>query len=317
MAHIVTKTKNNKKYHYLQKSVRIKNKVFTISALIGTGELNEKELNARRTQFMPKLIEKERELLNRHKFQKYAYLTRKKAKTIESISKKYFEKINPLNPAYQSYKEYFITYLTYNSNAIEGSTLNLSDVDAALNENIIPKNTSLQEFYEARNSKEAISFIDSYAGDLNALFIKEIHKILMRDILTDSAGQYRTVQVYIRGTTFVPPKPGEVEKKMNALISEYHKNKKQYHPFELAAMVHADFETIHPFVDGNGRVGRLIINYILTKNNIPPIIIEVKNRRKYLKILKEFQTSRKKEYNNMILFLYATLIKNMKDQKII
>ena len=317
MAFVVTKTINRKKYHYLKKSIRIKDKIFTISALIGTGELNKKELDALKTQFMPKLIEKERELLNRHKFQKYTYLTRKKAETIELVSKKYFEKINPLNPAYNSYKEYFITYLTYNSNAIEGSTLNLSDVDAALNENIIPKNTSLQEFYEARNSKEAISFIDSYNGDLNEQFIKEIHKILMRDILTDSAETYRTVQVYIRGTTFVPPKPGEVEKKMNTLLSEYRKNKKQYHPLELAAMIHADFETIHPFVDGNGRVGRLIINYILVKNNIPPIIIEVKNRKKYLKILKEFQTSRKKDYDKILLFLYTTLIKNMKDQKII
>ena len=316
MAYITTKIINSKKYHYLQKSVRIKNKVFTINAIIGTGELDKSKLNKLKIQFMPKLIEKERELLNRHDFKKYTYLTRKKAETIELISKKYFEKINPSNPAYNSYKEYFITHLTYNSNAIEGSTLTLSNVDDVLNENIIPKNTTKNEFYEARNSKDAIKFIEEYVGDLNESFIKQIHKILMKDIL-DEAGNYRNVQVYIRGTTFIPPNPKNVNIKMKSLVNWYHTNKTQYHPLELAAIIHTDFETIHPFVDGNGRVGRLLINYILLKNNIPQIIIEVKNRRKYLNLLKVFQTSKKNNYDNIINFLYTTLTKNMKDQKII
>ncbi|NOR84630.1 Fic family protein [archaeon] len=316
MTIIVTKTRNNKKYHYLQKSVRIKENIYTLNAFIGAGDITEKEKNKLKIQFMPKLLEKERELLNRHNYKKYTYLTRKKAETIELVSKKYFEKINPTNPAYNSYKEYFITHLTYNSNAIEGSTLTLSNVDDVLNENIIPKNTTKTEFYEAKNSKDAIKFIENYVGDLNEQFIKQIHKILMKDIL-DNSGNYRNIQVYIRGTTFIPPNAKNINVKMKNLINWYHSNKKQYHPLELAAIIHTDFETIHPFIDGNGRVGRLLINYILLKNNIPQIIIEVKNRRKYLNLLKEFQTSKKNNYENIINFLYTTLTKNMKDQKII
>ena len=123
--------------------------------------------------------------------------------------------------------------------------------------------------------------------------ILKIHKLVvqntLRPDLKDQIGKYRTLQVYIRGTNWLPLKPGEVPKEMGYLLSWYSKNKKKLHPLILAAYFHSAFETIHPFVDGNGRVGRLLMNLILYKNKYPMVNIPNKKKYKYYKALESSQ----------------------------
>src|SRR3989339_566637 len=114
--------------------------------------------------------------------------------------------------------------------------------------------------------------------------ILKLHKLVVKNTLKpelkNQIGKYRTLQVYIRGTNWFPPKSTEVPKEIASLLSWYTKNKKKLHPLILAAYFHSAFETVHPFVDGNGRVGRLILNLILRKNNFP--MINIPNKKKYI-----------------------------------
>src|SRR3989339_267852 len=134
------------------------------------------------------------------------------------------------------------------------------------------------------NRYEAFDFIIENKKDVSKELILKLHKLVVKNTLKpelkNQIGKYRTLQVYIRGTNWFPPKSTEVPKEIASLLSWYTKNKKKLHPLILAAYFHSAFETVHPFVDGNGRVGRLILNLILRKNNFP--MINIPNKKKYI-----------------------------------
>ena len=108
-------------------------------------------------------------------------------------------------------------------------------------------------------------------------------------IIKSQIGQYRTLQVYIRGVDWTPPDPKQVRLDMKNLLSWYTKNKNKIHPVVSAVYFHVGFETIHPFIDGNGRVGRLLLNFILHKNNYPMANIPLADRNTYYKVLEQAQ----------------------------
>ena len=103
------------------------------------------------------------------------------------------------------------------------------------------------------------------------------------------AGSYRSAQVYIRGAAHLPPPPSHVKELMKDFVEAINKNKEKQPAIANAAIIHSDFEAIHPFLDGNGRVGRLLANWMLMKGGYPPIIIEVRERKKYFRLLEEAQ----------------------------
>lgn len=189
----------------------------------------------------------------------------------------------------KNYFEDFITRSTYHSNAIEGNTLTYAETYALLfndNKFIIDKRTP-REIYEAINHKKAMEHvlekIKSDYSDLTLGFIKELG-IMINENISDING-FRRVQVIILGAEHIPPKPEQVPNLMNYFIANYN-NDKPENIFEKIAKYHIEYESIHPFQDGNGRTGRLLINYELIKNNLPPAVIDVENRIKYYELLR-------------------------------
>ena len=276
MPYTEIKEENGKKYYYRVRSIRKNGKVskqrIYLGANLGKQQISKKELEA----------DKELMYLNN-------LLNGKEIKELEKIKEKY--KKQP-KEGFENRYEVFTSDFTYNSTAIEGNTLTLQETAQLLFEGLTPRR-SMREVNEVLNHKNAFDFILNYKGDITKKFICELHKILVKDTLKDDLknqiGCFRNIQVYIRGTNWLPPKPEEVSKEIKSLLFWYSKNKEKLHPLIVSAYFHAGFESIHPFVDGNGRTGRLLMNFILHKNNFPMVNIPNSIKHKYYEALESAQ----------------------------
>ena len=183
----------------------------------------------------------------------------------------------------KSLEENFKLEWTYNSNAIEGNTLTLNETKVVL-EGITIGGKTMREHLEAINHKEAIEFLEElvqYNNELSEMDIKNIHAIVLKGIDNENAGRYRPENVIISGASHIPPDAIIVPELMEKLIYRYDEWKEKYHPIIVAALLHAEFVKIHPFIDGNGRTARLLMNFEVMKNGYPPIIIKNEERHKY------------------------------------
>lgn len=183
----------------------------------------------------------------------------------------------------KSLEENFKLEWTYNSNAIEGNTLTLKETKVVL-EGFAIGGKTMREHLEVINHKEAIEFLEELVQDNNELSeidIKNIHAIVLKGIDNENAGRYRTENVIISGASHIPPDAIIVPESMEKLIYRYDEWKEKYHPIIVAALLHAEFVKIHPFIDGNGRTARLLMNFEVMKNGYPPIIIKNEERHKY------------------------------------
>lgn len=310
---IVVKRRGKKKYYYLTKNIRISPKKWKkIQIYVGSGKLSKIQIKKLKLRYKSKIKELEKSIINRFKIKKFEFLTKTQVKTIEQAKEAYHKKIKSKNKlALEKFKEYFITEFTFNSNAIEGNTLGRRDVDSILFENRVPENAILREVFETKNSSDAINFMSKYKGDINHRFIVKLHSIIVRDIDKEQAGKYRNRpedDVYIRGSEHRPAKSIFVERSMEKLLEWYRENKYRLHPLELASIFHQKFVYIHPFTDGNGRVSRLLLNFILIRNNLPPIIVNVKERKKYFESIRKGDLGDQKP---LIRFLYRYLIESV------
>ena len=193
------------------------------------------------------------------------------------------------------YFEDFITRNIYHSNAIEGSTLSYAETYAIVfNDNSFRVNASPREFYEAVNLKYALSYLLQHIEEpLSQDFIKQVG-ILINENIHEIDG-YRRGQVFIRGASHIPPAPGMVPSLMMQLL--YDREHTQYaSPFEKAARTHIEFERIHPFPDGNGRTGRVILNYEMLREDLPPVVIPVEWRTEYFSMLSACDVSRLSDF---------------------
>lgn len=183
----------------------------------------------------------------------------------------------------KSLEENFKLEWTYNSNAIEGNTLTLKETKVVL-EGITIGGKTMREHLEAINHKEAIEFLEDLIKDnreLSEMDIKNIHALVLKGIDDENAGRYRTENVIISGATHIPPESVIVPELMEKLIYRYDEWKEKYHPIVVASLLHAEFVKIHPFIDGNGRTARLLMNFEAMKNGYPPIIIKTEQRHSY------------------------------------
>jgi len=171
--------------------------------------------------------------------------------------------------------------LTYTSNALEGNTLTLSETKIALEDGITVGGKPLRDFYEATGHAEAYDFMLKVARSDNLAFseniILKLHKRFFNSLDADEAGKYRSYQVLITGTDYIPPTAEEVPTLMSAFVDELNEKAKTMHPVLLSAFAHRKFVDIHPFADGNGRTARLLMNLILVNRgyqivSIPPIL---------------------------------------------
>ena len=178
-------------------------------------------------------------------------------------------------------REFDIGYV-YSTTSTEGNTCTLSEVTRILENNLTPKGRSLREVYEIRNFEEVLRFRKSYKGNLTRNFILKLHKFIMKDIDLYTLGNYRRIEVAILGSETTPVPAIFVEEEMDGLLNWYLEKKNEMHPVELASEFHVRFEAIHPFTDGNGRVGREIFNFIVTRQGFPAFNFHVKKRDLYL-----------------------------------
>jgi len=189
---------------------------------------------------------------------------------------------------------------TFESNRIEGNTLTLRETDLVINEGLTISGKSMQEHLEAINHVEAVTYIKQLIErnfSFNERELLSVHNLILRGIIPEDAGRYRRVQVMIKGSSYTPPQPFIVPKQMEDYFIWMEENKNKLHPVILAAEMHERLVTIHPFIDGNGRTSRLIMNLILLQNGyvIANIKGDYETRMKYYQSLEKAQTSGNKE----------------------
>ena len=216
-----------------------------------------------------------------------------KTKVYERIlsKKKTLDSFRPLPPQLvQKLWEQMQIEFTYNSNAIEGNTLSLRETQLVIQEGITIHGKSLREHLEARNHPEAIAYIEKLAQKGSVIEqddILKVHKFLIRGIDDQNAGKYRTGQVRVAGATFMPPQADRIQPMINELLQTLSRNPDELTPIELASFFHHKLVYIHPFIDGNGRTARLLMNVILLRNDYPFTVLLKVDRPKYLRALSE------------------------------
>ena len=178
--------------------------------------------------------------------------------------------------------EEFLINFTYNSNAIEGNTLTLQETALILKEGITIDKKPMKDHLEAVGHKEAFHYVEELVQQkvpLSEKVIKDIHSLVLMDNREDR-GLYRRVPVSIVGAVHTPPQPYLLPARMEELIVKYQKTP-LLHVVQRVSQFHLEFEAIHPFIDGNGRTGRLLLNLELIKAGYPPINIKFGDRKRY------------------------------------
>lgn len=210
-------------------------------------------------------------------------------------------------------RDYYRIGLTYTSNAIEGNTLTESETKVIIEDGITIGGKSLREHSETIGHAKAYdhiySLLDKSISEDDILFL---HKLFFQQIDSENAGRFRQKNVIITGTDYLPPDYQKVPELMKKHIKDLNRNVKDKHPLEQASDLHAEFETIHPFTDGNGRIGRLLLSIFCMKNGYCPVIIPPIRRAEYIAAM---QKSNKGELNALRALVLSVIYEEMKSLK--
>ena len=197
--------------------------------------------------------------------------------------------LRPLPPvAIRRLSEQMALEWIYHSNAIEGNTLTLRETQFILETGLTIGGKSLREHFEVVSHREAIAYVqDLAAGEdsITPFHVRQIHKLVVSGLDDKGAGHYRDLPVRITGSTHEPPGPWEVPALMAAWGDQVRDTASILHPIERATLAHHRLVAIHPFIDGNGRTARLVLNLLLIRDGYPPTIIQRTNRRQYYRAL--------------------------------
>ena len=261
---------------------------------------------------------------------KELYLGKEIPKDIEKIKKEFISEIynetwlNQLNRIKVNYSkeqkktpvsakekeiENFMVKFTYNTQRIEGSKLTLRDTANLLEKGETPKKP-LRDIKEAEAHKKVFYEMLNYDKDLNLQVILLWNKILLQDTKPDIAGKIRNHGVAISGSKFTPPLAIELDTLLKEFFDWYNQNKTKLHPVILSALVHLKFVTIHPFSDGNGRISRLAMNFVLKNNGFPMLDIPYENRNGYYTALERSQV--KQEDKIFLQWFFKRYLKEYK-----
>lgn len=216
-------------------------------------------------------------------------------KEIDALQKE-INSFRPLPPeTVKQLREYYRVGLTFTSNALEGNSLTETETKVVLEDGITIGGKPIKDYYEAMGHGEAYDYMNTLAtfGDFDEGVIKTLHKFFYHRINEAEAGRYRRNKVFISGSKYSLPSPEKVEELMKGFITGIRDTAKKSHPVEYSAIAHKDLVFIHPFIDGNGRVARLLMNLILLQKGyclaiIPPIL-----RRDYINALEKAHTDDK------------------------
>ena len=201
----------------------------------------------------------------------------------------------------------FSVRFTYDTTRIEGSRLTYRETADLLERGLSPRAKPIEDIKEVEAHDRVFREVLECEKDLSLRVILLWHKRLFEETKPDIAGKIRAHQVAISGSRFMPPSPVEVQPLLREFFRWYNRNKSSLHPVELAAGVHLRFVTVHPFADGNGRMSRLLVNFVLQRRRFPPLNIAYEDRRSYYNALERSQV--KKVDSVFILWLFKRYLK--------
>ncbi len=208
---------------------------------------------------------------------------------ISSLRERYYKASIGKNALISLISETEVAEQVYNSNAIENSTLTLEETEKILLQIDLDRFITEREIFETKNLARVVSYIDKRAKEqeLTLEVILSLHKMLISNIRDDVAGRFRKDNEYVRVGNHIAPSPQEIVNRLEKMLAEYNATSHE-NIIKRIARLHLAFENIHPFVDGNGRIGRAINNYLLTREGFVPINIKFIDRKKYYAAFKEF-----------------------------
>jgi len=227
-------------------------------------------------------------------------------KLLDSIlgKKQELDRHRPLPPSMvRKLEEEFLVAWTYNSNAIEGNTLTLQETEIVLNSGVTIGGKTVNEHFEVINHKNGIDFVKSLVSkkeNVTEKTIKQLHALILQSIDDTEAGSYRRQNVRILGARHIPPQSVKIPRLMSEFIQWFYKNEYSMPIPELVSGIHYKLVMIHPFIDGNGRVARLLMNLILMKHGYPPAIILKVDRKRYYRVLNEANIDKADFYEDFI-----------------
>lgn len=229
---------------------------------------------------------------------------------IESLKREYEKFRKGKESLLQIIDEAELPENVYNSNAIENSTLTLKETEKILLEMEVSRNVSLREVFEAKNLARVVEYIriKSKEKELDEEMILLLHKMLIANIKDNVAGRFRQKGEYVRVGMYVAPAPEHIERLIEQNLVQYRSDNETYFVDKIARF-HLEFEHTHPFIDGNGRMGRVIINYQLQRLGFPQIIIRNKEKKEYYKTLQEYDD--KKETKRMEKIIALVLMESL------
>lgn len=210
-------------------------------------------------------------------------------KSVNSLRERYYKAATGKESLLKLITEAEVAEQVYNSNAIENSTLTLDETEKILLQIDLDRYINEREIFEAKNLARIVSYIDTKAKEqeLNLDVILSLHKMLISNIRDDIAGRFRKENEFVRVGTHIAPDPKEIIERLEKLLAEYHSASYE-NIIKRISKLHLTFEYIHPFIDGNGRIGRVINNYLLIREGFVPINIKFIDRKKYYEAFKEF-----------------------------
>lgn len=209
---------------------------------------------------------------------------------LDDIKKNFSEEVRRTSKtARKKETETFAIRFTYDTQRIEGSKLTLRETADLLERGVTPKAKPVEDMKEAESHKKLFYEMMRHRKELSQQTVLRWHKRLFGVTKPDIAGKIRQHQVAISGSKFVPPFPAEIYPLLREFFRWYNKNKGGMHPVELAALAHLKLVTIHPFADGNGRISRLVMNFVLHKHDYPMLNIHYENRAGYYNALEGTQ----------------------------
>jgi len=287
--HLEIRERNGLKKYYLAHSFRIGDSVRKVRVYLGA-DLSSEELNLKRKRAEAELRErlKESQAIGDPFITALSLSDLKELETLEARGGVRVLHLSELD--WVKFKEAF----TYDTNAIEGSLVEAKEVGDILRKRRWPDDRSKEDISETYGVAEAVDHIRETEEHVSLKLVKELHKIVFKNS-KQFAGKFRekNVEVVVAdayGNVVHRGAPSQqVERLLKELVRWYNQNKKRYSPMVLAAVVHNQFENIHPFQDGNGRVGRLLLNNVLLKHNLPPLNIEMRNRTQYYAALQAYE----------------------------
>ncbi len=240
------------------------------------------------------------------------YLTQELFESVEAAKLHFNEQFQKLDEKTkeETYKNFLVDF-AFNTTSIEGNTITLNEANRLLKENLTPKNRTLREIYDLKNTEKAFFGILESKEKISHEFVIRMHDQLLENI--DPRKGYRTHDVKVTMSRFEPSPAAYIKIDMGILFKWLDKHEGRIHPLVLAGLFHQKFERIHPFSDGNGRTGRMLMNYMLLKSGYPPIIIKKSRRGDYLDALGvgnklDLNETDQKYFKELIKYLAEELI---------